>query len=125
MDRKEYMREYQRRWIAQRRAEWLEDKVCVICGSNDRLEIDHIDPSQKKRNIGTLWSYAPDNPIRVEELAKCQVLCYTHHKEKTIREANARAQHGRTLYSKGCRCEICYEAQRQHNAQRYAPKALK
>lgn len=120
MDRKEYMREYQRRWIAARRGEYLDGKFCVVCGSTDRLEIDHVNPDEKSVPVAQLWSLAVENPKRVEELAKCQILCYTHHKEKTIREANARAKHGRTLYGKGCRCEVCREAQRKHNAQRYA-----
>lgn len=117
-NRKEYMKEYQRRWMAARRAEYMSDKVCVVCGSSDRLEVDHINPTEKLLSPGTLWSMARDNPRRMAELAKCQVLCYDHHKEKTIAEANAKRKHGRTMYNYGCRCEICYKAQQIHNAER-------
>jgi hypothetical protein len=78
-DRREYMRDYQKKWIARRRAEWFKDKKCVKCGSTDRLEIDHIDPKTKVSH--TVWSWAKTR--REAELAKCQVLCYEHHLEKT------------------------------------------
>ena len=78
-DRKEYMQKYQREWIARRRAEWFKDKKCAKCGSTDRLEIDHIDPKTKVSHA--VWSWAKER--RDAELAKCQVLCYEHHKQKT------------------------------------------
>ena len=34
-------------------------------------------------NPALLWSLAPDNPRRVEELAKCQVLCHSCHAAKS------------------------------------------
>ena len=46
-ERRVYLREYQREWLAARRTEWLADKSCAVCGSDDRLEIDHIDPATK------------------------------------------------------------------------------
>jgi 5-methylcytosine-specific restriction endonuclease McrA len=114
-------KEYQRKWIAARRAEYLSDKSCVVCGSTDRLEVDHINPEEKISH--NVWSWRQER--RDKELAKCQILCFEHHKQKSKEDAIARRQHGRTLYAHGCKCDICVEAQRLHNAQRYASKALR
>jgi 5-methylcytosine-specific restriction endonuclease McrA len=121
----EQKREYQRKWIAARRSEYFEDKSCAVCGSTDSLELDHKNPEDKALSPAALWSMSRDNPKRIAELAKCQVLCSEHHKEKTKAWWQGRRQHGRTMYAYGCKCEICIEAQRLHNAQRYAPKALR
>lgn len=115
----EQKREYQRVWIAARRAKWLEDKFCVVCGSIENLEIDHIDPKQKTRSIGTIWSLSESNPIRVNELAKCQVLCEEHHQEKTSAYRRENISHGLSAYKHlGCKCDICVEAVRKMNANR-------
>lgn len=47
---KEKQKEYVRQWIAKRRATWFADKICFLCGSTDRLELDHIDPRLKVAN---------------------------------------------------------------------------
>ena len=83
-------RTYQREWKANRRAIYLTGKSCTVCGSTEFLEIDHIDPATKHPaliKIGyngaqSIWSWSPSR--REAELAKCQVLCKDHHKEKTI-----------------------------------------
>lgn len=116
----EQKREYQRQWVAARRAEYFDGKACVVCGSTENLELDHINPDDKKYSPAALWSMAKNNPNRIAELEKCQTLCSFHHKEKTRLWRAEQAQHGRTLYDKGCRCEVCMEAKRLHNAQRYA-----
>lgn len=79
---KEQMRAYQRQWIADRRAQFFDGKACE-CGSTDRLELDHIDPTKKVSHKIWSWSAAK----REAELVKCQVLCYDCHKKKSI-EAN-------------------------------------
>lgn len=117
---KEKMREYQRNWMAARRSEYFEDKFCVVCKSTERLELDHINPEDKKYSPAALWGMSNSNPNKISELEKCQVLCYTHHKEKSSEDAKKRRKHGRTMYTYGCRCDICKEAQRLHNAQRNA-----
>src|SRR5665213_333062 len=68
---------------AQRRAEFFAGKECVRCGSIDHLELDHIDPSTKEIRAGELWCMALDNPRRIKELAKSQVLCHDCHVLKT------------------------------------------
>lgn len=107
----EARRKYAREWVAKRRAEWLADKACVICGSTDRLEIDHVDRNTKVNH--RIWSWSKTR--RDEELAKCQVLCYEHHLEKTVRESKGvQVPHGDdTRYTKWkCRCAPCTEAHR-------------
>jgi hypothetical protein len=97
-------REFNRLWVARRRAEYLSTKCCVVCGSKTDLEIDHIDPSKKISH--TVWSWSIER--RDQELSKCQVLCSNCHKEKTKRDFGYKSGHG-TLseYKKGCRCEVC------------------
>ncbi len=119
----EQKREYQRKWIAERRGFFFKDKVCVKCNSKENLELDHINPDEKKYNPRALWGMSDSNPNKISELEKCQVLCEDCHKEKTRLWWESQAQHGRTLYGKGCRCSICFSAQQKHNAQRYAAKA--
>lgn len=75
----EKKREYQRNWVAQRRDEYFQDKSCVRCGNHNELELDHIDPNTKVSH--SIWSWSKER--REKELAKCQVLCHTCHKEKT------------------------------------------
>ena len=71
----EQRREYQRKWVAQRRAEWFADKVCVDCGSADRLELDHVNPKIKVTHRVFSWS----QERRERELAKCVARCATCH----------------------------------------------
>lgn len=101
----EQRREYARRWIATRRATWLAGKSCAVCGSVERLEIDHVDPSQKLDH--RVWSWRLER--RDAELAKCQVLCEPHHMEKTIRQRGEHVQHGTAVMYRwrGCRCDDC------------------
>lgn len=105
----EQRREYQRRWIAARREEYLADKSCVICGSRDRMEIDHVDRAEKISH--RIWSWSRS---RLDaELAKCQALCHVHHLEKTVGEMSypTDVPHGEnTRYLYGCRCIPCCDA---------------
>jgi hypothetical protein len=99
-------KEYQRKWIADRRAQFFIDKSCVVCGSTDQLELDHIDPTTKISN--SIWSWSQKR--QDDEIAKCQVLCHDHHVEKTwTKDGRHRVQHGsETMYARfKCRCELC------------------
>jgi 5-methylcytosine-specific restriction endonuclease McrA len=74
--------EYQQQWYADRRKAWFDaNGPCVKCGSFERLEVDHIDESQKVNH--RVWSWSEKR--RSEELAKCQVLCYQCHLKKTVK----------------------------------------
>lgn len=107
-------RAYQLAWINKRRQDWLDENgPCVLCGSSDRLQVDHIDPENKALNPARLWSLGLKNPIRILELSKCQVLCYDCHKVKTksqLEQTDHLAQ-GATLYRNGCRCDGCTKNQ--------------
>lgn len=95
--------EFNRLWIARRRAEYFAGKCCARCGSTDRLELDHINPETKISHA--IWSWSATR--RAAELAKCQPLCYHCHKAKSRAE---KLQHGIARYDSGCRCEICRAA---------------
>lgn len=103
----ERQKEYQRRWMNERRTAWIQEQggKCVQCGSTDRIEIDHVDPSQKAMNPTSLWSLKAQS--RQKELDKCQLLCHDCHALKTyVRRV---AEHGTRLsYMRDrCRCEPC------------------
>ena len=91
--------------VLARRVAWIEDNgPCRVCGSTENLEVDHIDPAIKISH--SVWSWREDK--RLPELAKCQVLCQEHHKEKTNAEKRAKVRHGsETMYGLGCRCQPC------------------
>jgi hypothetical protein len=79
LNRKEYLKNYQKNWVKQRRLNFFNNKSCVQCGSAEKLELDHIDPSKKITH--RIWSR--NEKFRNEELSKCQVLCEKCHKQKT------------------------------------------
>lgn len=85
-----------------------------MCGSSSDLEFDHIDPSTKIFSLmGKKWSVAKE--VWLEELAKCQLLCNSCHKEKTYGPLRKKRRHGTyTMYKRGkCRCEKCVVAHRK------------
>lgn len=110
-------REYVRRWIAKRRADFFADKSCVQCGSVDALELDHIDPDLKISHV--IWSWSQSR--RDKELAKCQVLCHNCHLMKTSEWRRRVVKHGsKTMYSRyKCRCNECKSWKSVENARRY------
>ena len=102
-------RDYQNKWLQDRRSTWIESQggVCVKCGSTNDLEVDHIDPSLKTMNPRSIWSRTSD--IRTKELNNCQVLCSLCHKDKTKVEQSTPIIHGsyNRGYKKGCNCTDC------------------
>lgn len=77
----EAKKEYQRKWVAKRRANFFADKKCEAenCNRTDKLTLDHINPKTKVSH--SIWSWSEKRIA--EEVSKCQVLCEDHHKEKT------------------------------------------
>lgn len=101
-------REFCRLWARKRRAAWFAGKRCAVCGSTERLELDHVDPGQKTSH--RIWSWS--KPRFEAEVAKCQVLCSDCHKTKTYGYSpREHAPHGtRSHYRWGCRCAPCRRA---------------
>ena len=100
----------------QRRQEWLfNNGPCSHCGTWDKLEVDHIDPSTKEYEINRIWQRSQQ--IRDYELAKCQVLCNTCHITKSTLEQKAKkpVTHGSYKYYRKdkCRCNVCVSAYRK------------
>jgi hypothetical protein len=110
-------REYQRQWKMARRVAWFKDKVCTKCGATESLELHHRDP--KTKVTSNVWSWAKVR--RDAELAKCDVLCWTCHRDITS-EQNivwfstplSEKKHGtdNTYNRHHCRCEVCREWKR-------------
>lgn len=117
-------REYQRRWVAQRRAAWFADKTCSWCGGSDRLELHHADPEKKLNH--KIWSWGENR--RLNEIGKCIVLCRPCH-ERAHGEARRLAAELRNpcgtiqAYGRGCRCEWCRRAKSEYERNRKARKA--
>jgi hypothetical protein len=114
------MREYMAERYFRRRAAAIESLggACVRCGSTDDLQFDHIDASAKLFDVGKAFAGMAQAKLDAE-VAKCQLLCDLHHKEKT-RECGDSAgghnyvhdpQHGtQVMYGReGCRCDACRE----------------
>src|SRR6478735_5499265 len=86
--------------------------VCVVCGSTEDLEIDHIIKADKSFQITQMWSVSQERYD--QELMKCQLLCHEHHVEKSHREKDwgkgyGPTEHGSLAMYKnhGCRCDLC------------------
>lgn len=108
-------RKYHRNYWRKRRKDiinYLGGK-CVECGGTNELEVDHIDRTTKSFNISYRCSL---NQIK-DELAKCQLLCKKHHKEKTAKEQSTGATHG-MMYAwmkLKCKCKLCLTAKDEWN----------
>ncbi len=119
--RREYLRQYQRKWMTARRAEWFADKFCVDCGSKEKLELDHVD--RKLKVTHNVWSWAKIR--REEELAKCVTRCKICHAKRSGEQAKEYLSkpiiHGTvTAYKdRGCRCENCKIIYREYRRLKY------
>lgn len=92
---------------------------CVVCGTTENLEIDHIIKATKSFQITQKWSVPME--IYDAELAKCQLLCHKHHVEKSHREKDwgkgyGPTEHGSLAMYKnhGCRCSLCKKKYNYH-----------
>lgn len=111
-DRTAYMKAYQRRWYREvmkvRRETWFaENGPCVDCGSWDKLELDHVDPSTKENHA--VWSWAESR--RIAELAKCRPRCKPCHLKKTIAymfEIDIWKSTRKNIVNGTSRCSKCY-----------------
>lgn len=84
---------------------------CVNCGAIDNLQFDHINRDRvdskhtiKYMIISTKWENV------LEELKKCQLLCFPCHIKKSKIERGHTGEHAHGTTSKyrlGCRCNEC------------------
>lgn len=113
-----YTPEQNREYLRQRYREQMDGFIdrlggqCVVCGTTEDLQIDHVDRRKKSFNVARLWA-RKDLPKVYRELKKCQLLCKPHHEEKTAREQSedrtGTFTHG-TLYGwqkAKCKCPEC------------------
>ena len=84
MTNNEYMRGYR---ASRRRALIaMMGGSCVVCGSEDNLEFDHIKPSDKSFSISRYYGSLENIEA---ELKKCQLLCKQCHLETTRSEVRS------------------------------------
>lgn len=107
--------------VKARRLQWfLENGPCVVCGSSENLELDHIVPEEKVSHNIWSWSYEK----RIEELNKCQVLCHQCHLKKTSEwRASFLVCDGvktSNYYKYKCRCEQCRYAANSKRSEKRA-----
>ncbi len=85
---------------------------CVDCGSAEKLEIDHVLPSEKWKNLGKIWSCKKE--VWLQELNKCVLRCTYCHKVKTLSEITL--EHGEGLTGKrNCYCSLCKPLKKKYN----------
>lgn len=72
---------YIRARYALRREEIMAGLACVVCGVEDNLQMDHINPDEKSFSISTMLQMKSLPSIQAE-LEKCQPLCRTCHIKK-------------------------------------------
>lgn len=85
--------------------------ACFKCGSDGLLEIDHINPKEKKLDISKIITYP--TKFLIDELAKCQLLCRPCHKEKTLVDLGKKraiGTHGTLSARRYCNCRLCKDA---------------
>ena len=120
--RTEYFRVYIKAHKHRRRAQLIEllGGYCVRCGSTERLEFDHIDPTTKSFELGSDWTRAWDD--LVAEARKCQLLCRPCHVAKGA-EDRPEPAHGTYRYQyHRCRCSTCRAANAAASARQRARK---
>lgn len=108
-----YMRQYMKDWYDRRRAAAIAQLggCCTVCGTTEDLQFDHIDRTTKVAAISNLWT-ASEEKFQIE-LAKCQLLCIEHHKEKTLSEF-AVPHGGGVSGRRNCPCEPCKEKKKEY-----------
>lgn len=115
------MRIYMRAYRAKKRQEAKQKlgDCCSVCGTTVNLEFDHRDRTTKVKNIASLLTDSKE--VFELELTKCQLLCTTCHTVKSLASGDQpTAKHGvGKLYARGCRCDVCVEAQKTYRRNYY------
>lgn len=121
--RNSYYRVYMQRLRKERRTMVVSllGGKCAICGSVDDLEIDHTDRAQKSANVDAALSWSLERLLL--EMQKCQLLCRTHHQEKSAVECSVR-HGGGASGKKNCKCVLCRKRKASYMAARKTAKRL-
>ena len=93
---------------------------CVVCDTDERLEIDHVNPADKELDISRHLMQTELPPEVLAEIKKCQLLCHKHHLEKSIRERGdlpAAGRHGTLSCYRICKCELCVKVHAEYCAE--------
>ncbi len=83
---------------------------CSLCGSSEQLEFHHINQADKAFTISSKMLSLSDEKIQAE-LEKCQLICNYCHKQQHASSAPCGTAQ---RYWRGCRCELCVEANTIH-----------
>ena len=111
---------YMKSWYQKRRAQAVAalGACCARCPETEDLQFDHIDPATKTMTIAKMWT-ASEARFQ-EELAKCQLLCWPHHLEKTLAEKGfepGKGTHGTSAAYRYCgppKCDECKRAKSEY-----------
>src|SRR5687768_15791278 len=84
---------------------------CVVCGTTENLEFDHIDPRTKTHPITRIMH---QQKLYEKEILLCQLLCNSCHKKKSAQELSEKLTkpivHGTLSGHKKCgpvKCTLC------------------
>ena len=100
---------YRRSYYRKRRSHLIDllGGKCVICGSTERLEIDHIDPATKEFDISSMVLHTSEKHL-TEELQKCQLLCRKCHIQKSKKDLSIMLSGERHPQYKKCGAECIH-----------------
>lgn len=113
-----YMRAYRKQKYQEARQRIVQQLGgrCAHCGTDQALEIDHIDKAGKCFEVSVkCWCMSKER--LAVEVAKCQLLCATCHEKKSIKDLGnspARGTHGTLSAARYCSCEACKTAKRDY-----------
>lgn len=99
----------------------------MVCGTTEDLQFDHVDATTKVFDISAGIRDGYGRVRLVVELAKCQLLCGPHHREKTRAAGEHRGGHNKivnpehgtaVMYGKphNCRCPVCQKWKSDYRA---------
>ena len=80
---------------------------CDMCGATENLHFDLIDPSTKYKSVGDLATSNGFNRC-YEEALKCQLICSTCHKKKSIKNKDytSSAKNHKLTFKDGTTLEV-------------------
>jgi hypothetical protein len=67
----------------------LKNKPCVDCGNTYHwfaMDFDHREPSRKVMDISKMVQRGYSKEALLEEIAKCDLVCATHHRIRTAKQ---------------------------------------